>query len=199
MIKFILSDFTGVVVTGGHKKLSQILAERHNLDAGKIYDVLYTKYFNQFALNKITEEEANQGTIDDLGLEGETWQGLVDQYLRTHTINQLMVDYIIELREKYKVVLLTKNIKHYLDWERKEFGLDNIFHDIINTSEINLPKASKDTLNYVLDRYKIKPEEVLYIDDQEDNLKDAREMGVHVVLYQDFNQVKNEFNKILNN
>ena len=197
MIKIILFDFTGVIVTGGHKKLCRQLSEKYNFPADKIYDVMYTKYFNLFATNKISEPEAYEGPKKEFGFT-ETWQELAEMLLRTHVINQPMVDYIAELRRKFRVVLLTKNIVRYLDWERKEFGLDAMFDDIINTSEINLPKASKETLNYLLNRYHVKPEEILYIDDQEDNLHDAREMGMNVVLYQNFDQVKNNFNKILN-
>ena len=198
MIKLIICDFTGVVVTGGHKKLCRELAEKYNLDFDYVYDVVYTKYFNQFVVNKISEQETFAKPIEELGLK-ENWQDLVQMYLKTHTINQEMVDYIGELRKKYKVILLTKNIKHYLDWERKEFGLDGMFDDIINTSEINLPKASTETLNYVLGRYPVEPSEVLYVDDQEINLQDAKNIGMNTVLYQDFDQVKSDFKNILLN
>ena len=172
------------------------LAAKYNLPADKIYDVMYTKYFNLFATNKISEPEAYEAPKKEFGFT-ETWQELAEMLLRTHVINQPMVEYIAELRKKYKVVLLTKNIVRYLDWERKEFGLDAMFDDIINTSVINLPKASKETLNYVLDRFYVAPEEILYIDDQDDNLKDAKEMGMFTVLYKNFGQVKNDFIQIL--
>ncbi|PLX28831.1 hypothetical protein C0581_00895 [Candidatus Parcubacteria bacterium] len=198
MIKLIMCDFTGVVVTGGHKKLAREISEKYGLDYDLVFDTIYRKYFDEFAINNISEQEAFEGPIKELGME-ETWQELVEMYLRTHVLNNPMVDYIRELRKNYTVVLLTKNIKHYLDWERKEFGLDEMFDDIVNTSEINLPKASVETLEYMLKKFNVKPEEVLYIDDQEVNLEDAKEMGVHTVLYKDFDQVKNEFKTILNN
>lgn len=197
MIKVILFDFTGVVVTGGHKKLCKILAEKYHLPAEEIYEVLYTKYFNSFAENKISEQVAYEEPIKIFSFK-ETWQELAEMYLRTHVINPPMVEYIGELKKKYKCVLLTKNIKRYLAWEREKFGLDALFDDIINTQEINLPKASVETLNYVFDRFQVKPPEVLYVDDQESNLTDAKKLSVHTVFYQTFEQVKSEFEKIFN-
>ncbi|MFZ2189613.1 MAG: HAD-IA family hydrolase [Candidatus Magasanikiibacteriota bacterium] len=191
MIKLILSDLTGVVIIGGHKKLCKLLADKYNLDSDKLYAVIYTEYFNKFATNQISEEKAYSEPIKIFGLK-ETVQELTDMYLHTHTINQPMVDLFKSLKNNYNLVLLTKNYKPYLDWEIKEFGLKEIFSEFINTSEINLPKASRETLNYVLNKFKLKPEEILYIDDQEENLVDAREMGFKTIFYQDFEQVKNE-------
>lgn len=198
MIKVILFDFTGVVVTGGHKKLSQILAKKYNLPAEKIYEVMYTKYFNLFAENKISEPEAYLPAIKQFGFK-ETWQELAEMYLQTHEINPPMVEYIKELRKKYQCVLLTKNIKRYLACEKEKFGLEALFSDIINTQDLNLPKASKETLDYVFERFQVKPEEVLYVDDQESNLTVAKILGVSTVFYQTFEQVKKEFEKMLSN
>ena len=191
MIKLILLDFTGVIVTGGHKQLCQQLAEESDFSADHIYEVVYTKYFNKFAVNEISEEENWAGPLRELGIDKE-WQEVRDMYLQTHQLNTPMVDFVKELRTQYKAVILTKNYKKYLDWERVKFGLDDLVDDIINTQELGLPKMSDQTLGCVLDTYHVNPQEIIYIDDQEANLTPAGELGVHAVLYGTFEQVKQE-------
>lgn len=48
-------------------------------------------------------------------------------------------------------------------------------------------------MKYLAKRFNVKPNEVIYIDDQEDNLSDAKKLGIHTILYKDFKQFKKEF------
>ena len=191
MIKLILSDLTGVVITGGHKKLCKILSDKYHIPADELYSVIYTEYFNKFATNQITEQQAYDGPIQKFSFK-ETWQELADMLMHVHKTNAPMIKLIKKLKEKYQMILLTKNIPRYLQWYKQEFFLEDLFHDIINTYDIHLPKASEETIRHVLDKYQVKPGEVVYIDDQEENLKQANKIGVHTILYENFNQVEQE-------
>lgn len=196
MIKLIILDLTGVILTGGHKKLCQILGAKYGLDPDKVYEIIYTKYFNRFALNQLSEIETYEGPIKGLGLK-ESWQDLADMYLNTHALNEPMADYAQELRRRCSVIILTKNIPRYLAWEREKFGLDSLVDGIIDTSVLNLPKAGKETIEYVLNKFQVSPTEAIYVDDQESNLEEAKKMGVHTIFYKDFSNVKETLNNLL--
>jgi FMN phosphatase YigB (HAD superfamily) len=62
---------------------------------------------------------------------------------------------------------------------------------------LNLPKASKKTINEICRRFKVRPQEILYIDDQQTNLNQPKRMGVETIYYQSFNQLKRDLMKIL--
>ena len=66
---------------------------------------------------------------------------------------------------------------------------------MINTWELGLPKASRKTINVITKRFKVKPSEIIYIDDQESNLVEARKMGIKTIFYQNFKQFKKEFDR----
>ena len=170
MIKMVVFDFTGVIVSGGHKSLCKKLGEVYNLPTAKVYEHFYTRYFNDFCLSKIGEKEAWQKPMDELGIKVD-WRELRDKYyLSSHRANRPLLRWAMKLRKKYRLVILSKNVPKYFREERRQFGLDKIFHAAINTADLNLPKASPKTIQYVLDNYHLRPQETVYMDDQEANL-----------------------------
>ncbi len=46
-------------------------------------------------------------------------------------------------------------------------------------------------------KFKIKPEEIVYADDQDSNLKDARKLGIKTILVRNFSKFKKELKKSL--
>ena len=105
----------------------------------------------------------------------------------------------MHLKRSFQVLLLSKNtrgqlsdINHKFPQVKKALG-DNI----INTWEYDLPKASTETMEMVFSRFGVKPNEVVYIDDQDSNLEPARQMGVCTILYVDFSSFLKQLNKYL--
>jgi HAD superfamily hydrolase (TIGR01509 family) len=60
-----------------------------------------------------------------------------------------------------------------------------------------LPKASGKTIRYLAKKFRVKFSEIIYIDDQAENLTAARKLGAKTILYKNFNQFKKDFNKFL--
>jgi len=46
-------------------------------------------------------------------------------------------------------------------------------------------------------RLKVKPQEIVYADDQRNNLVDAKKMGIKTIFVKNFNQFKKDLNKYL--
>lgn len=82
-----------------------------------------------------------------------------------------------------------------LDNGKKYYSLN--FDFIINTWEIGLPKASEQTIRYIMKKFKVNADEIIYIDDQEENLLAAKKMGVRTIFYKNFAQFKREIDNLL--
>lgn len=189
-IKLFLFDFTGVVCSGGHWLLCKKLGRRFRRDPKKLFDIIYTKYFNQLAVKKVTERESYVKALEELNLNLD-WKEVRDAYLYRHKLQKQVVVLANRLRKQgYIVVLLSKNHRPYFEWEKKEFKLVKYFDALINTQDLNLPKMSPKTLDYILKRFKVRPEEIIYIDDQKPNLIPARRRGVNTILYTTFPKVQ---------
>jgi len=198
-IKLIIFDAYGVFLFGGYKQTAELLAKKFGMNDQNIYDVMYKKYFNQAALKKITQDEAWEKAIQELNLPIS-----IAEIKKIHysfiRLNQPIVNLAKKLSKEYQILLLSKNtgpqFKDAMDLipEIKQVFRENI----INTWDYNLPKASQETIEMVLNKYQVKPEATVYIDDQMENLVEAKKMGVYTIFYVDFDQVAGELNKILN-
>lgn len=196
-IKLFLFDFTGVVVSGGHFWMAKKMGRRFRRDPKELYAVFYTKYFNLLAVKKVTEKESWTKPIAELRLP-LGWQEARKIYLDSHKLKTQVVKLADTLRSQgYRVVLLSKNHRPYLEHEKKQFHLKKHFEVIINTQDLNLPKMSPATLQYVLKRFKVKPGEIIYIDDQEANLTPAAKNGVHTILFTTFPEVQRKIKMLL--
>ncbi len=194
-IKLIALDGYGIVISRGYPDSMAVVAKITGLPQNLLFEVIYKKYFNQAALRKITQKQAWQLPVKELNLP-LTWQELRKIHMDLFKINKPAYDLAQKLRKKYKTILLSKNTRSQLAGTKKKLPkLLTGFDDIINTWEYNLPKASKETINFLCRRYRVKPEEILFADDQEINLAEAKKMGVKTIYYKNFPQFKRELYK----
>ena len=113
--------------------------------------------------------------------------------------NKSVLQLANKLKKDYKILLLSKNTRsQFKDVNNKFPELKKVFgKDTMNIWEYNLPKAGKKTIELICKKYNVKPKEILYIDDLQQNLDDPKQLGVKIILYKNFNQIKKEMNKIL--
>jgi len=196
-IKLIIFDCYGLVLNEGYPNMSKALAKKFGGHWQDYQDIFYYKYFNLAATRKISQKQAWEEGVKYFNLP-ISWEEVRDLHYGLMKLDKRAVKLNKELNSQgYKTLLLSKNTRSQLADVTKQFGLKKIFRNIINTWELNLPKASKKTLRLILKRFKVKPEEVIYIDDQENNLVDAKAIGIKTILIEDFNKMKKELVEIL--
>ena len=59
----------------------------------------------------------------------------------------------------------------------KRFGFLNTFEDIVVSGEVKMIKPNRDIFLHAINRFKIKPDESLFIDDNEANIRTALQIG----------------------
>ena len=197
-IKLIIVDLYGVVSKGSYWDTTFWLAKKFGLQPRDIYKILYHKYFNQAALGKISEKTFFTKALKDLKIN-LNWKIVREKHLSFQKPNRQVIKLCKNLQTQgYTVLLLSKNIPSHFNHTKKTFGLNKIFKHIYNTFDLKLPKASKKTVVWVLKKFKIKPEEIIFIDDQDFNLVEAKKMGVNTTHYKNFLQLKRDINKYIN-
>ncbi|MCD4760376.1 HAD-IA family hydrolase [bacterium] len=113
-------------------------------------------------------------------------------------MNKSFFDFDLQLNNKgYKVSLLSKNTSGQFTYLVNKYSLDKYF-DVQNTYDLRLEKKDIRTMQYVLKKYKVKGSEVVFVDDQDFNLPNAKKLGVHTHLYKNFKDFKTRLNKVLN-
>ena len=197
-IKLIIFDAYGVCLTGGYPPTCKFFAKKFKRNWKELYSVIYTKYFNQAALKQISQENAWLKAIRELNLPISV-NALKKKHYGLMGTNKSVLQLANKLKKNYKILLLSKNTRsQFKDINDKFPELKKTFgKNIMNTWEYNLPKASKETVRVICKKYDVKPKEILYIDDLEQNLSAPKQMGVKTILYKNFNQVSKKLNSYL--
>lgn len=195
-IKLIIIDLYGVMSVGSYKETCQWISSKYNIDFDTCYDIVYHKYFTPATLKKITEKQSFELAAKEIGM-AEDWRTLRSKHLSFQHINKSVFNLARSLQSRgYKVLLLSKNTPGQFGYVVNKYNFRKYF-DVINTYNIGYPKGSAKTMRYVLKKYKVKPQEVFFVDDQDFNLPKAKKLGVHTYLYKNFKDFRKHLNKVL--
>ncbi len=161
MIKVIAFDLVGVLVTEKEINLNDTEEKLERLFGANISD---EDYINKAKL--IT----NENIID----------------ITKNIINKLYVvkdrDIFRKIKEKYqvKIIIATNHVSYIKDYIINNLDIENI-DDIIISAKINKIKPNKDFYEYILDKYNIKNNELLFIDDNIKNINAAASMNINTI------------------
>jgi HAD superfamily hydrolase (TIGR01509 family) len=89
-------------------------------------------------------------------------------------------------------VVLVSNVSQIRSFVDEEFDLYSHFNHKFLSYKLKMQKPSKRMYTYVLKKLKIKPEEALFIDDKEANLRVARELGIKCIQFNNNAQLATE-------
>ena len=195
--KLIIIDFNGVIVSGNYIVLTKWLAKKYHQKENYIYEILYHKWFNLAAEGKITEKAFFVNALKELGFP-LSWQAARKQFMSAIKPNKLLIKYLVDLKNRgYTIVILSKNVPSQFNEGVKISGVRKHFKNLINTFDLDLPKASKKTIRLVLKKFQAKAAESVYIDDQDFNLVEAKKLGVKTLVYKNYRKLRSDLEKTL--
>jgi putative hydrolase of the HAD superfamily len=155
------------------------LKTRADYDRG---DLLPLAYWRKFA------EEAGV-TIDDRTIE-RVRQVDVEMWSRP---NEPMIRWLEQLHSAgFKTAILSNMPTDMADHVRKTFAWIAHFDHQIFSGEVRSVKPEPAIYQHVIDALGVPPSETLFIDDRDENLTQARAIGIHAIRYQSAEQLRND-------
>ena len=195
-IKVVVFDADGVVINS-----PDYFSVQYQKEFGVSNDVMLPFFkgrFNDCLIGKADLKEELKSLLNDW-----KWQGTVDELLdywfkAEHYIDERIVAEIERLRKNgIKCYLGTKQEKHRTHYLKKDMGFNEIFDKIYSSAEIGFKKPDKKFFEFIYDDLNktggIRPEEIMFWDDEEININSAKELGWQGYLYTNFE----EFHKII--
>ncbi len=164
MIKVIAFDLVGVLVTEKdieltpeEEKLERMFGDNYNdadylIEARKIID-------KDSIIMRVTEE-------------------LIDKLYQVKN-----EDLFQKIKEKYpdcKVIIATNHVSFIRNFIGESFGIDYL-DDVLISAEIHKIKPNQDFYNHILDKFHIKPEELLFLDDNIKNINGANDLKIKTI------------------
>ena len=163
MIKIIAFDLVGVLVTEKDIELSSDEDKIERLFGQNISDV---DFMNQV-------KEVVKKDIDVMNIS----KNIINKLYQVR--EEDVVKKIKDFKKDVKVIIATNHISPVREFIENNFSINS--DDIIISAEINKVKPNKDFYEYVIDKYNIKPEELLFIDDNQVNIDSANELCINTI------------------
>ncbi len=191
MIKTIIFDMGDVLIKNNWKKISRNIEKKHRIPT------LVFSFGNNKAIKEYKKAHIGESSLDKvfelMGANKKIIQKIIkdykEQYKRKKRINKKLLNLIKKLKKYYKLVCLTDTIKVHYE-VNNEIGIFKDFDKVFASHLQGSVKESTASFKKVLKEIKNKPEEVLFIDDSEGNIKNAQLLGINCILYKDFPKIK---------
>ena len=149
-----------------------------------------------------TIEASNKGQIkssmpifaERLGISLEVWK---DEMAKSRIHDTELLDYIISLRKSHKVGLLSNMGKGGLQivWQGKD--LNQYFDVAIASGDVGLIKPQPEIFELMAQKFGVKTDECIMIDDIERYCQGARDAGMQAILYQGLHKLKPQLQTLL--
>lgn len=183
MITLILFDLGGVVFTNGAKKFKANLAERYGLPAEKVQEVIDGEIGGKYRMGTISREEFWNYAIPALNLK-ESVDELEKEWIDCYRLIEKTRDVVLKLREKYRVMYLSDNVRERVERLHKEFGFLDWFEGGIFSHEVGFRKPDPRIFRAALEKAEVVAEEAVFIDDKPANTAAAQNIGMTAFLFE---------------
>lgn len=197
-IKAIIWDNWGVLVNAKCGSIVKVWAELLEAPVEDIIRVFSGPELNQFHSDEIGRNDFLNFVIQELKLPAEKKEALWYEALDAYAYDKELVEYIKLLKNTYSVAMLSNVSRSTFEkgcffWPEL-FGL---FDHVIASYDVKLIKPDPRIYKLTLNKIGCKAEEAIFIDDTDEFVQAAQELGIHSILYENREQAIEELESIL--
>ena len=184
-IKNIIFDLGGVIIDIDQNQIHNHLKKNGFTDFKLLESPEVKRTLSQFECGIISAETFRKKLCSQLNLKlstsrfDEIWNSMILD------IPQRRIDLVKKLKSHYHVYLMSNSNEIHYDMFIRDLQLrfgyrefDSLFDKSFFSFDVHLSKPNPDFFTLILDRYKMKPEETLFIDDTPENILIAQELGI---------------------
>ncbi|OGL26438.1 hypothetical protein A3E49_01940 [Candidatus Saccharibacteria bacterium RIFCSPHIGHO2_12_FULL_49_19] len=111
--------------------------------------------------------------------------------------NREVLDYVKnQLKPKYKIGIVSNVLAGFIYLILSPDDL-KLFDDVVLSYEAGVAKPEPRIYELAMQNLGVKPEEAVFIDDQEHYVEAAKTLGMKGIYFQDFKQMKSDLEKLL--
>ncbi len=197
MIKYIIFDWGGVC-SSAHalKDFARDFAAKTGKDKVEI-EKIFRELEYPYETGRISPSQFWTDLKQRLGVDQPIEEIQAVMLHSCDLSNKEVLNFILELRKKFKVILLSNNYEDLFAHSKKFYDFDKYFDFSFSSSSIGFKKPEPGAYKHVLKALNAKPEEVVFIDNKEKNIDGAADLGIQTVHFKDAGQLKDELRKII--
>jgi len=174
-MKNIIFDLGSVLI----KNHSYSILDKMSLNK-KEYDELlrFFKDFDKLDLGLETLEEKFEKCSFDKSLY--KYKNSIIKYYESRDINEDLIKLIEQLKDNYKIYILSDNNKEAIDYYKNKL---NFIDGMVVSCDYQTLKKDGKLFKILLDKYNLNPSECYFIDDRLDNIEVGKKLGINGFLF----------------
>lgn len=192
MIKAVLFDIDGVLLDSeeSNREFFRRVLGRFGYKAPTKEEYRKAFHLNLRDSIRALTEEKDEKKVAQMWNYGATFPDYPDDLLR---IPEGLSETIAQLREKYKLGIVTSRLKIGVEEFFNFSGLKKYFDTAVFLEDYSRPKPDPECLFLALLRLKVNPKEAVYVGDAETDMIASQKAEVHFVLFPENSLIKTSF------
>ena len=193
MIRAIIFDWGGVITQNGKfmpfvKKYSK----KYNKNPEEFHQEM-RRVWDKAEIGKESSALFWKETAKYLQIPQKTFEQDLKSFFG---FREKIIPLLYKLKENYQLVILSNQIKDWLEEEIPNQGLDKIFDDIITSYDIGFAKPDPRIFEKALQILNLDAKECVFVDDSEKNIPFPKKLGFKTIYFKNIKQLKKELNKL---
>lgn len=197
MIKTALFDFGGVLAEEGFREGLMFIAEKNGLDPVSFFHTADELIYTSGYLTGHADESAFLNALREKTDIREGNDEIKDEILKRFVIRPEMLLIVDSIRFKGIITAILSDQTDWLDLLDKQFHFYKRFDHIFNSYRIHKSKRESAIFRDTCSALEIGPEEALFIDDNERNIKRASGEGLKTIYFTDMDAFQKEIEKYI--
>ncbi len=197
MIKNVIFDVGDTLIDFRHQDYMRDLGFSEETIRFLTDNMIFTDFWEELDAGKKDMDEACDHFCDlypDLKKEikafWENIEDIVSEFDFSH-------DLVMSMKEKgYKVFLLSNYPRKLAEihWPKLSFFPE--MDGYIISAKVGIIKPDEKIYRILMDRYRMHPEECVFIDDNPDNINAAKKLGITAILFTGYDDLKKELDRL---
>jgi len=189
-VKAIVFDIGGVLVDESGVEAREYIAKRHGFSVEDFWDYA-KKNLDRSYRGELDAVDFFGGLISELGIEGVSAEELVGEWLeireKTTRMDEVVKETLDNLKGRYLLGVLSNSteLNERVSVRKDCYG---DFDLKILSFEVGFRKPEREIFEVLIERLRekgVEAEETVFVDDREENLLSARELGIGTLLFED--------------
>jgi putative hydrolase of the HAD superfamily len=196
-LKAVLFDFGGVIADEGFWEGIQTIGKEHGLDPDAFFQMVDALiYETGYLIGKADEASFWNEVRKNAGIS------CADSELRTEILKRFvlrpeMITSVDLLRSKGLIIAMLSDQTNWLEEIDLDTGLFRHFDRVFNSYRIHKSKRDASVFTDVCTDLGVKTEETLFIDDNIEHIKRAREQGLHTIYFVGIAEYKQQIRNLI--
>lgn len=185
-IDAVIWDLGGVILRTHDRSGRHRWAQECGLATGELERLVFAGEMGIAAsLGRASEDDVWQWVGVRLGLPQDKISRLRHDFWSGDRVDHDLVDHIRTLREERKTALLSNAWPEARSAVTGKWGMQDAFDVMIFSAEVQMLKPDRRIYKLALTQLALEPHQTVFIDDFEENVAAATELGMYTILFKD--------------